>query len=158
VGQRAGVEAGDGADLVAGEGEHEQSHRVGDAAVGIACVQAEGGLAVGPGGHDAVSAPPLQGDGREEAGGLLASVVFERRHGELHVLAEERDDRLDVARLEGSGEPLDEFLLGGRARLRGRLALARRRGLARERGSARLSALVTDSVVESSIRAASLAW
>ena len=58
---------------------------------------------------DAVSAPLLEGDGHEEAGGELASDVFKRRHRDENVLAEERDDRLDVARLECSGEPLDEL-------------------------------------------------
>jgi hypothetical protein len=84
-----------------------------DAAAGVAYVQSERWLAVGPGRDDTVSASLLKGDGCEEAGGQFASVIFERGHGELHVLAEERDDCLDVARLEGSREPLDQLLFGG---------------------------------------------
>ena len=84
-----------------------------DAAAGVADVQSERGLAIGSGRDDAVSASLLKGDGGEEAGGQLATDVFERRHRELHVLAQECDDRLDVARLEGFGELLDELLFGG---------------------------------------------
>ena len=39
--QDAGFEAGDGADLLAGEGQHEQAVRVGDRGVRVAQVQAE---------------------------------------------------------------------------------------------------------------------
>jgi hypothetical protein len=125
AGEHAVVETGDGADLVAGEGNHEQSHRVEHSAAGVSHVWPERRLAVGPGRDDAVSASLLQGDGAEEAGGELASLVFERRHRKLHVLAEERDDRLDVACLEGSGEPLDEFTFGVRVWRRGRFAMSR---------------------------------
>jgi hypothetical protein len=57
-------------------------------------------LAVRPGRDDAVSASFLQGDGLQETGGELASVVLERGHREAHVLAQERDDGLDVVRFE----------------------------------------------------------
>jgi len=69
------------------------------APAGVAHVEPEGGLAVGSGRDDPVSASLLKSDGHEEARGQLAPVVLERRHGELDVLAEERDDRLDVASL-----------------------------------------------------------
>ena len=45
--ERAGVEAGHGADTVAGEGEDEQPSRVEDPGPRILGVQAERGLAVG---------------------------------------------------------------------------------------------------------------
>ena len=77
--QDAGFEAGDGADLVAGEAQHEQAVRVGDRGVGVAQVQAERGLSVGPGGDQAEPAA-VEGP-REEPGGELASLASYRASG-----------------------------------------------------------------------------
>jgi hypothetical protein len=49
------------------------------APAGVAHVEPEGGLAVGPGRDDPVSASLLQRDGHEEARGQLAPVVLEDR-------------------------------------------------------------------------------
>src|SRR5215467_84863 len=52
VGEDAAVgEPGDGADLVAGEGEDDHAVGPGERGVGAGEVAAEGGLGVGPGGH-----------------------------------------------------------------------------------------------------------
>src|SRR5262249_57870763 len=54
--------------------------------------------------------------GCEEAGGEVAAVVLkrERWHRESHVVAEERDERVDVGGDEGLCERLDELALGVR--------------------------------------------
>ena len=70
-GQGAGVvEAGEGGDLVAVEGEDEQPGGVRNRGVLVAQVQAEGGLGVGAGGHEAEAAAcagsgPVAQEGRD---------------------------------------------------------------------------------------------
>jgi hypothetical protein len=68
------------------------------------------------------------GHGREEAADRRGSVVFERLgwHGQQRVVAEQRDDAVDVARLERCREAVDELALRPRARQRRMLAPARR--------------------------------
>lgn len=51
--KHAGVEAGHGADTVAAEGEDEQPGRVEDTGLRVPGVEAERGLAIGPGRDDA---------------------------------------------------------------------------------------------------------
>jgi hypothetical protein len=118
-GKHALVEACDGRDLVAGQGEHEEPHGVEHPPAGIADVQPEGGLAICPRRDDAVPPPLVKSHGREEAGGRLAPVVLERRHRELDVLAQEGHDRVNVARFESARQLLDEPPLGLRVRRRG---------------------------------------
>ena len=72
--ERAGVEAGHDADLVAGEGEDEQPCRVTDPGVGVLDVEAERGLPVGPGRYEAGPAAGAEPGGGEEPGDQVAAV------------------------------------------------------------------------------------
>ena len=75
VGQDAGVEAGHGADLAAGEGDDDQPGRVPDASLWVLDVHAEGGLPVGPGRYEA--GPPVwpERGGGQVPGGQVAALV-----------------------------------------------------------------------------------
>jgi hypothetical protein len=119
--ERAGIEAGHGADAVAGQGEDEQPGRVEDSGLRILGVHAERGLAVGPGRDEAGPAAGAEPGGGEEPGDQLAAVVFQRkrRHGRGDVLGEQGDDAGDVAGLVGAGEPVDQVPFPGGARARG---------------------------------------
>src|SRR5215831_17508250 len=86
VGQRSGEpedaqwavveEPGHRADLAAGEGEHDDPTGVRDRGLRIACVEAERGLAVGPGRHQAGGLPwPEPGLGQEPGDPLVALVL-----------------------------------------------------------------------------------
>ena len=77
----AGIEDGHGADLVAGEGEGEQPGRATGPGLGVFDVAAERGLPVGPGGDEAGRAAGAEHGGGEEAGDLVAAVVFARLRG-----------------------------------------------------------------------------
>lgn len=106
----AGIEAGHGADLVAGEGEDEQPGRVTDPGLGVLDVEAERRLPVGAGRYEAGTAAGAEPGGGEEPDDQVASVVFHRlwRHGQGDVLGEQGDVAGDVAGLVGAGEPLDQ--------------------------------------------------
>jgi len=113
VGEHAGVEAGHGVDLVAGEGEDDQPGRMRDAGLGVLDIDAEGGLPVGPGRNEAgPSAWPERGG--QVPGGQVAALVFHRVrwHGQCDVPGEQGDDGGDVAGLVGAGEPLDQVPFG----------------------------------------------
>jgi hypothetical protein len=123
VRERAGIEAGHGADLCAGEGEHEQPCRVGDPGLGLQDIEAERRLPVGPGRYEAGPAAWPQPAGGEEPGDQVAAVVFhrERRHVQGDVLGEQGDHGGDVPGLVGAGKPLDQVPFLGGTRARGRL-------------------------------------
>src|SRR5262245_52260608 len=109
VREHAGVEAGHGADTAAAEGEDEQPGRVEDTSLRVPRVEAERGLAIGPGRDDAGPAAGAEPGGGEEPGDRLAAVVlqWQRRHGYRDVLGQQGDDAGDVAGLVGAGEPVD---------------------------------------------------
>src|SRR5215467_14923755 len=137
VGQDAGVEAGHGADLVAGEGDDDQPGRVPDASLRVLEVHAEGGLPVGPGRYEAGSPAWPEGGGGQVPGGQVTALVLQwmRWHPQRDVLGEQGDDGRDVAGLVGAGEALDELTLSSGARVRGRLPGRCGRELAAHRGA-----------------------
>jgi hypothetical protein len=135
VHQHAVVEACNCTNLVPTEREDEQPHCVENASARIPYIEAERGLAVGPSSYHPVSALPLKGDGEKEPGGQLASAVLEWWHCEQYVLAQECDDCVYIAVLEGSRKPLNQVLLGSRVRSRGSFAISSARHLMRERRS-----------------------
>ena len=93
----------------------------------VADVEAERGLAVGPGRYQPGRPARPERGGREELRGQLASLVLERerRHGQPGVVGEQGDDAIHVGGLEGPGEPIHQLLLGGRAGRRWRFPLPR---------------------------------
>lgn len=109
----ARVEAGDRGDVLTGERNHEEAHSAGDVAARVAGVNGEGGLAIGSRVDDPAAALS-RCHHREEAGGVVAADVLERerRHADPHVFGEQRDDCVDVIRLEGARQLRDEFALG----------------------------------------------
>jgi hypothetical protein len=84
-------------------------------------VEAERGLAIGPGRDNAGPAAGAEPGGGEEPGDRLAAVVLqrERRHGHGDVLGQQGDDAGDVAGLVGAGEPVDQVPFPGGVRARG---------------------------------------
>ena len=110
------------------QGEDEQPVAVGDRRVVVSHVQAEGGLSVGPGGHQLVAPSCLEDHRRMEVSDQLPAVVLERdrRHGEPNVPCQQGDDAGHVACHEGVGEALDQDLLGRRPREGGRFTLTGR--------------------------------
>src|SRR5450631_1340259 len=105
-GQHAVVKAGQGGDLAARDGEHQQPVRVGDPGPRVADVKAERGLAVGPGRYQPVAA--ALPDRRQEPARQLAALVLQRKrwHGQPDIVGEQGNDIINVAALEGPGEPL----------------------------------------------------
>src|SRR5262252_8229602 len=80
--QDAGVlEEGDGRDLVAVEGEHDQPGGVRDGGVLVTEVEAEGGLGVGAGGHELEPAGSARGGPVAEEGGYGHRALVLVRHG-----------------------------------------------------------------------------
>jgi hypothetical protein len=152
------VEAGHGANPVAGEGEDEQAGPVADAAGAGAKVGPERRLTIRPRRHEVMRSAAE--DAGAEAGHDVAALVFEGNwwHGDADIGGEQGDQRVDIAGLVRADEfatsacSAGEWGAGGGSRspIGGR----RRCRLAR----ARLRALLTDSTVESSMSATSLAW
>lgn len=87
-----------------------------DRRLGVAQVTAERGLPVGARGDEPehVEAPAGR-DSREEPGDRRRTAVLERlrRHRQRSIVGKEGDDGVDVAALEGVGEPCDELTLRG---------------------------------------------
>ncbi len=160
VGEDAVVESGQGADPSSRQGEDEQPVAVGDRRVVVSHVQAEGGLSVGPGGHQLVAPSCLEDHRRMEVSDQLPAVVLERdrRHGEPNVPCQQGDDAGHVACHEGVGEALDQDLLGRRPREGGRFTLTGRLEAAIQGGPGALRALLTESSVDSSMLATSAVW
>jgi hypothetical protein len=115
VRQGAVVEAGHPADLLSGQGQHEQPARVKRGGVQVGDVDAERGLLVGPGGDQAEGATRPEGDHREELSREVASRVFDRdgRHAQADVVAEQRDEAVEVVGLIRPDHSFDEALLFG---------------------------------------------
>lgn len=88
---------------------------MGDRGVGIAQVVGDCWLAIGSGGDHAVAALVAEHNARVEACNEVVALVFERDggHSQPDVLGEQAEHGLDVACLEGSGEPVDEVVFGG---------------------------------------------
>jgi len=112
--EHAVVEAGDGADAVAGEREDEEvAGPVADAGR-AAKVGPERRLTISSRRHEVI--PPA---GAEEvgveAGHEVAALVFEgnRWHGDEDIGGEQGDQRVDIAGLVRAGELCHERLLGG---------------------------------------------
>src|SRR6476620_5492908 len=86
--EHAGVEAGHGADTAAAEGKDDEPGRVEDTGLRVPGVEAERGLAIGPGRDNASPAAGAEPGGSEEPGDRLAAVVLqrERQHGHGDVL------------------------------------------------------------------------
>src|SRR6266508_50570 len=111
--EHAVVEAGEGADPVAGEGEDEQAGPMADAAGG-AKVGPERRLTVGSR-RDEVNPPARVEDAGEEPGHDVAALVFEgnRWHGDVDIVGEQGDQRVQIPGLVGADELCHERLLGG---------------------------------------------
>jgi hypothetical protein len=94
--------------LFSGQGEDNHPLRAGDGRGGVAEVAAEGGLAVGAGGHELEAAGAE--DRGEEVADLPAAAEGERqrRDRERGVLGEQGDDLGDVSALVSRDEPLDQ--------------------------------------------------
>ena len=144
------------ADPVAGEREDEQPGAVADrrrARAGRRRTPVDRWLASGRGrtGGRARRMPA------QKRGHDVAALVLERhrRHRHEDVVGQQGDDRVEVGRLVGADELGHERLLGRRVRRREPVRVGRRRRRCRP-ARARLSALVTDSTVESSMSATSL--
>ena len=138
AGQVGVVEAGDRADPVAGQGEDHQAVGAGDAGPGVAQVDAERGLAVGPGRDQPVGAAlPAEATAVKKraassrpwyssgTGGI--GQPRRRRSAGRPRRPRRRPRRPRVSRL-------DELPLGGRVRRRGRVAAPARRSSALQGG------------------------
>src|SRR5260221_13368291 len=117
VGEGAAVgEPGDGADLVAAEGEDDHPVGPGDRCLGAGEVAAEGGLGVGPGGHQPQRGAAQGGPVAQEGGdGRLALVLIRLGwHGEPGVAGEQGEHGVDVAGLDrGCGAAREVAFAGG---------------------------------------------
>lgn len=71
-------EAGDGGDLVAFEGQHDQSVGSCDRALRVFLVEAEGGLGVRAGGDELEASVVGEYAGGEESRDLVVALVFDR--------------------------------------------------------------------------------
>jgi hypothetical protein len=96
--ERSVVEAGDDADLVAGDGEHQEPCPVTDCINRRTQVAAERRLTIRSRRHEVVSAVRAN-DCRVEAFNAIASVVLERngRHRDTDILGEQGDPCGDIA-------------------------------------------------------------
>jgi hypothetical protein len=93
------VEPGDGLDLLAGRGEDEQAVRGGGPPGPVAEVTGQGGLGVGPGGHQVHAAVAAVGEAGPQHGpdGPGPVVLVRRRgHGQPGVVGEQRYHAIDV--------------------------------------------------------------
>lgn len=117
------IESRYGADLVAGKSDDKQTKCVLDVGKRIAQIHAICRLAVRPGRDEPIATALPKGNGREEASGKLAALVFQRyrRHTNPDVVRHEGDNPVDVAVFVGSDEPAQDFLLGRRVCSRRRL-------------------------------------
>ena len=93
-GEHAVVEAGHVADLGTGEGEHQQPVCMGDVGVEVAYVDAEGGLAVGPGCHEPVAAAGWEYHRVQESGHQPSPLVLRccLRSGQQNIVGQQGDD------------------------------------------------------------------
>src|SRR3989442_16009731 len=107
------VEAGEGADAVAGEGEYEKAGSMADAGGG-AKVSHERRLTIGSRRHE-VNPPARAEDAGEEAGHHVAAPGFQgdRGHREEGIVREQGDQRVQIAGLGGADELLQEQPPGG---------------------------------------------
>jgi hypothetical protein len=117
-GEHARIEAGQGGDAAAGEGQHHEPVGAENLIRVVASVDGQCELPVGPGGDDAVRAAGSESDGLEESGGEITALVLERqrRHRQPDVLGQEGDNGAQVAVLVGPGELVDKLPLEIRAR------------------------------------------
>ncbi len=107
------VKAGDGADLVASEGEDDHA---GSAAVvgGGAKVEPERRLTIRSGRHEVI--PPARAEeAGVEAGHEVAALVLERNgwHGSVNIVGEQGNQRIDIGGFVRADEFCYERLLGG---------------------------------------------
>jgi hypothetical protein len=111
--EHPGVEASDLADLPAREGNHEQAWWRGTRSRWVGAVGGQRRLPVRPRLHDAQARPCAHDDRVEVCGGLPTDLLErERRHAQAHVIGEQGHEPVHVARLEGGGEPPDEWPSG----------------------------------------------
>jgi hypothetical protein len=115
AGQHAVVEPGQGADVVAREGEHHQAVGVQHQSVGIFGVEPEGGLAVGPGWYQSVGASLAEGHRRMELCSKFVAAILEwpRRHGHSNIFGEHGNQALHVCGGVRAGECGNKLLFGG---------------------------------------------
>ncbi len=117
--QLVAVKAGEGPDPRARHGEHEQPARGRRGPAGAADVAGQGGLPVGPGGHEvhgALAAVAETGpqEGRDGPGAVV--LMRCRRHGQPGVVGEQRDHAVDVGGGVGVGEAAGQGAFLGRSR------------------------------------------
>lgn len=124
-GQHASVEPGHREDSASGGGEYHHPVCVSDLLLGGPQVHAERGMAVGPCGDQPEDDIRAEHEHLEEPGHRLTSSVLEwdRRHGQPHVVGEQRDQAIHVCCLVRPREPVDELTLGRGSRRRGRFSL-----------------------------------
>ena len=113
-GQHAVLEAGHGADPVAGEGEHDEASRMADTARGM-YVEPDCRLTVRAGRHEVVAAASAEKEGAE-AGHHVAALVFEghRRHGHEDVVGQQGHQRVEIGRFVRADKLGHERSLGRR--------------------------------------------
>src|SRR5260370_5285243 len=112
--EHAVIEAGDGADPVAGEGEDEEAGSVADAAGRGAQVRRERRLTIGSRRHEVMRSARAD-DAGVEAGHGVAALVFEGNwwHGDEDVGGEQGEQRVDIRGVVRADELCDKRLLGG---------------------------------------------
>jgi len=107
VGEQAAVaEPGDGRDVVAFEGDYEQSVAAYEVGLGVWEVAPEGGLTVGPGGDESQVAAEQRGAVVDECGDGGVALVLVRfgGHCEPGVVGEQGNDTVDVTVFERGDE------------------------------------------------------